>query len=54
MILRNLSASGAKLELRGSVAAIPNSFDLITPGHRPHACRVVWRSLKELGVQFED
>ncbi len=50
--IRNLSSSGAKLELHGSVGAIPNSFDLITAGHRPHACRVVWRSLKELGVQF--
>jgi hypothetical protein len=53
-IIRNLSDTGAKLELRGSVAAIPNSFDLLTPGHRPHPCRVVWRTLKELGVQFED
>jgi hypothetical protein len=50
--IRNLSSSGAKLELRGSVGAIPNSFDLIAAGHRPYACRVVWRSLKELGVQF--
>jgi hypothetical protein len=52
-IIRNLSSSGAKLELKGSVASVPNTFDLIAPGHRPHACRVVWRTLKELGVQFE-
>ena len=52
-IIRNLSASGAKLELKGSVASIPNTFDLIAPGHRPHPCRVVWRTLKELGVQFQ-
>lgn len=51
--IRNLSASGAKLELKGSVASIPNTFDLIATGHRPHPCRVVWRTLKELGVQFE-
>lgn len=52
-VIRNLSASGAKLELRGSVASIPNTFDLIAPGHRPHPCRVMWRTLKELGVQFQ-
>ena len=52
-VIRNLSDSGAKLELKGSVASIPNTFDLIAPGHRPHPCRVVWRTLKELGVQFE-
>jgi hypothetical protein len=51
-VIRNLSDSGAKLELKGSVASIPNTFDLLAPGHRPHPCRVVWRTLKELGVQF--
>lgn len=50
-IIRNLSEGGAKLEV-ASVKAIPNSFDLITPGHRPHACRVAWRALKEMGVEF--
>ncbi|HEY9013107.1 MAG TPA: PilZ domain-containing protein [Devosia sp.] len=53
-IIRNLSAGGAKLEFTGSVASIPNTFDLFAPGHRPHPCRVVWRSLKELGVQFRE
>jgi hypothetical protein len=52
-IIRNLSDSGAKLEIAGSVASIPNTFDLMAPGHRPHPCRVVWRTLKELGVQFQ-
>lgn len=51
-VIRNLSDSGAKLELSGSVASIPNVFDLVTPGHRPHPCQVVWRTLKELGVHF--
>ena len=50
-IIRNLSEGGAKLEV-GKVIGVPATFDLITPGHRPHACRVVWRSLKELGVHF--
>lgn len=45
-IIRNLSQSGAKLEV-ASVKSIPNSFDLIAPGHRPHACHVVWRALRE-------
>jgi hypothetical protein len=52
-IIRNLSESGAKLEVV-KVIGIPPTFDLVAPGHRPHACRVVWRSLKELGVQFLD
>jgi hypothetical protein len=50
-IIRNLSDSGAKLEVT-SVAGVPNTFDLIAPRHHPHACRVVWRSLKEMGVEF--
>jgi hypothetical protein len=50
-IIRNLSETGAKLEV-ASVVGVPNTFDLITPGHRPHACRVAWRSLKEMGVEF--
>jgi len=50
-IIRNLSEGGAKLEVK-RVIGVPNTFDLVAPGHRPHACRVAWRSLKELGVQF--
>jgi hypothetical protein len=52
-IIRNLSDSGAKLEVRVPVATIPSTFDLIAPGHRPHPCRVVWRTLKEIGVAFQ-
>lgn len=50
-VIRNLSESGAKLEV-ASVGSIPQTFDLIAPSHRPHPCRVVWRALRELGVQF--
>jgi hypothetical protein len=50
-IIRNLSDGGAKLEL-ASVNGVPTTFDLLVPGHRTHHCRVVWRALKELGVQF--
>jgi PilZ domain len=50
-VIRDLSDGGAKLEVP-SARSIPNSFDLMVPGHRPHHCRVAWRALKELGVQF--
>ena len=50
-LIRNLSEGGAKLEF-ATVRGIPQSFDLLVPGHRPHHCRVAWRALKELGVQF--
>ena len=51
-IVRNVSDTGAKLEV-SRVAAIPDRFDLIVPGHRPQPCRVVWRSLKEIGVEYQ-
>ena len=51
-IIRNLSDGGAKLEVRGSVAGIPQTFDLMAPGYSTHGCRVIWRALKELGVAF--
>jgi hypothetical protein len=50
-VIRNLSDGGAKLEF-ATVRGIPQTFDLIVPGHRPQQCRVAWRALKELGVQF--
>ena len=52
-IIRNLSESGAKLEV-ASVARIPRTFDLVVDKVRPQACLVVWRSVKELGVQFQN
>ena len=50
-IIRNVSDTGAKLEVLG-VAHIPNSFELLTVGHRPQPCRVVWRALREIGIEF--
>jgi len=50
-VIRDLSDGGAKLEL-ASVRGVPQTFDLMVPGHRPHHCRVAWRALKEMGVQF--
>lgn len=52
-IIRNLSDGGAKLEVE-KVVGVPNSFDLFARGIDPRACRVVWRALRELGVQFAD
>ena len=52
-IIRNLSETGAKLEV-ASVTRIPRTFDLVVDKVRPQACIVVWRAVKELGVQFRD
>ncbi len=52
-IIRNLSDTGAKLEV-ASVTRIPRTFDLVVDKVRPQACIVIWRSVKELGVQFRD
>ena len=49
--VRNLSSKGAKLQVT-SVVGIPDTFDLFLDGHNRQPCRVVWRTLKELGVQF--
>lgn len=53
-IIRNLSETGAKLEVVSGVAPIPRTFDLVVPKVRPQNCLVMWRTLKELGVQFQD
>jgi hypothetical protein len=49
--VRNLSARGAKLQV-SSVVGIPDTFDLMLEGNSRQPCRVVWRTLKELGVEF--
>jgi hypothetical protein len=54
-IIRDLSDGGARLEIVGTpVSKIPATFDLIAPKHRPHPCRVAWRTLREIGVAFRD
>lgn len=50
-VIRNLSDGGAKLEF-ATVRGIPQTFDLLVPGHQSQQCQVAWRALKELGVQF--
>lgn len=51
-IIRNLSEGGAKIEVYKAVTGIPNTFDLLVPGNKPQPCRVAWRAMKEVGVQF--
>jgi hypothetical protein len=46
-----VSSRGAKLQVN-SVVGIPDTFDLMIDGNSRQPCRVVWRTLKELGVQF--
>lgn len=50
--IRDLSSRGAKLQV-SSVVGIPNSFDLSVGGVDRQPCRVIWRALKELGVEFQ-
>jgi hypothetical protein len=50
-MVRNVSSKGAKLQVT-SVVGIPDTFDLLLDGHSRQPCRVVWRTLKELGVEF--
>jgi len=52
-IIRNTSDTGAKLEV-AKVGSIPDIFLLHAPGHQPQKCRVAWRALKEMGVEFRN
>ncbi len=49
--VRNLSPKGAKLTV-SSVVGIPDTFDLVLATHSKQPCRVAWRRLKEIGVEF--
>ena len=49
--VRNMSSRGAKL-LVNSVVGIPDTFDLVLDGSVKQSCRVTWRRLKEIGVEF--
>jgi hypothetical protein len=50
-IVRDVSSGGARLEVATAVG-IPETFDLLVPGHGPQPCRVAWRALKEIGVAY--
>ncbi len=50
-IVRNISETGAKLEVYGPV--LQNAFDLVFDlDHARRSCRVVWRKEPMLGVKF--
>ena len=51
-VIRNISPDGAKLEIFGR-SQIPLTFDLLADGQLV-PCRLVWRSLREVGVAFDD
>jgi len=51
-IVRDISTTGARVTLI-STADVPDRFDLTFGAARTkRACRVVWRTTVELGVQF--
>jgi len=52
-IIRDISDGGAKIEV-GGVGRIPAFCTLLVPGHTPQTCKVAWRAIKEMGVQFVD
>jgi hypothetical protein len=51
-IVRNLSDTGAKLVV-SSVIGIPDTFELLFSDNSRRQCKVVWRTLQEMGVAFD-
>jgi len=52
--IRDLSVTGAALELSDRSATIPPAFTLIVPDDKLKLpCRVVWRTEFRIGVTFE-
>jgi hypothetical protein len=50
--VRDMSATGARLRIEGSVT-VPDTFELIIATEGLEAdCQVVWRKLNEVGVRF--
>lgn len=50
--VRDMSATGARLRMEGSIAA-PDTFELLIPLDGVEAnCQVVWRAGADLGVKF--
>ena len=53
-VVRNLSLTGAALEISGQAACIPESFILVMPDDGLRLlCHIVWRSEYRLGVAFD-
>jgi hypothetical protein len=52
-LVRNMSVSGANLEVESQIG-IPSSFELvINAEHSNHHCHVVWRKARRIGVAFD-
>ena len=52
-VVRNMSETGAALEVQSPVG-IPDHFTLVIPqDHASRPCRVMWRKEKRIGVTFE-
>ena len=52
--IRDLSVTGAALQLSGRSATIPAAFTLIVPEDKLKIpCRVVWRRAYRIGVAFD-
>ena len=52
--IKNISASGAKIEMSSGLS-VPNEFDLDVPQKgRVYRARLTWRDSASLGVQFID
>ena len=53
-VIRDLSVTGAALQLSDRAATIPAAFTLIVPeDNLKLACRVVWRGAFKIGVAFD-
>ena len=50
--VRNLSDTGARLKV-ASVIGIPDAFELLMDDGRKFACRAVWKTEGEIGVEFD-
>lgn len=50
--VRNLSDTGARLKVV-SIVGIPDTFQLVMDDGRKFACRAVWKTEFEIGVQFD-
>lgn len=54
-IIRNISATGAMLEMAAPPIGVPGQFNLSTRTQHPfHPCTVRWRAERALGVSFDD
>ncbi|MGH6771221.1 MAG: PilZ domain-containing protein [Xanthobacteraceae bacterium] len=51
-LVKNLSGAGACIAVESPIG-IPDTFDLVFDSGEPgRACHVVWRTAKQIGVEF--